>query len=194
MAETESGRVRAWQQATVETIFCSLRDRYLYPRETKTTVVKGACIDWAPEETKLPFVMGYTQTHEGWSRAQKQVLRQRQAYNMYIQQHVNGYTKTHVGWYKVLKQRKKVHRHKQLHMHSEAITYNMYRQQQREGTGYMVKHIYGNIGSPQKTHTPPPRIARRKPLQRKPRRTTQAVHTRDPAATKLGRTEGHVVR
>ena len=44
-----------------------------------------------------------------------------------------GYTKTHVGWYKVLKQRKKVHRHKQLHMHSEAITYNMYRQQQKRG-------------------------------------------------------------
>ena len=52
---------------------------------------------------------------------------------MYIQQHVNGYTKTHVGWYKVLKQRKKVHRHKQLHMHSEAITCNMYRQQQKRG-------------------------------------------------------------
>ena len=56
-------------------------------------------------------MMGYTQTHEGWSRAQKQVLRQRQAQKIYIQYvhttHVNGYTKTHVGWYKVLKQRKR---------------------------------------------------------------------------------------
>ena len=112
--------------------------------------------------------MGYTQTHEGWSRAQKQVLRQRQAqkftYNMYIQQHVNGYTKTHVGWYKVLKQRKRyidtgnyICTVKQLHT---ICTDNI----KIEGTGYMVKHIYGNIGSPQKPHTPPPRIARRKPL------------------------------
>ena len=63
-------------------------------------------------------------------------------YNMYIQQHVNGYTKTHVGWYKVLKQRKKVHRHKQLHMHSEAITYNMYRQQQKRGHRVHGKNTY----------------------------------------------------
>ena len=112
----------------------------------------------------------------------------------YIQQHVNGYTKTHVGWYKVLKQRKRyidtsnyICTVKQLHT---ICTDN----NKREGTGHMVKHIYGNIGSPQKPHTPSPRIARRKPLQRKPRRTTQAVHPRDPAATKLGRTEGHVVR
>ena len=85
-------------------------------------------------------------------------------YNMYIQQHVNGYTKTHVGWYKVLKQRKRyidtsnyICTVKQLHT---ICTDNI----KREGTGYMVKHIYGNIGSPQKPHTPPPRIARRKPL------------------------------
>ena len=31
------------------------------------------------------------------------------------------------------KTKKKVHRHKQLHMHSEAITYNMYRQHQKRG-------------------------------------------------------------
>ena len=85
-------------------------------------------------------------------------------YNMYIQQHVKGYTKTHVGWYKVLKQRKRyidtsnyICTVKQLHT---ICTDN----NKREGTGYMVKHRYGNIGSPQKPHTPPPRIARRKPL------------------------------
>ena len=70
---------------------------------------------------------------------------------IYIQQHVNGYTKTHVGWYKVLKQRKRyidtsnyICTVKQLHT---ICTDNI----KREGTGYMVKHIYGNIGSPQKT-------------------------------------------
>ena len=61
-----------------------------------------------------------------------------------------GIQKTHVGWYKVLKQRKRyidtsnyICTVKQLHT---ICTDNI----KREGTGYMVKHIYGNIGSPQK--------------------------------------------
>ena len=90
--------------------------------------------------------MGYTQTHEGWSRARKtgtqtEAGTEKFTYNMYIQQHVNGYTKTHVGWYKVLKQRKRyidtsnyICTVKQLHT---ICTDNI----KREGTGYMVKQV-----------------------------------------------------
>ena len=51
----------------------------LVPKGKKNDSRQG-CVYWlgTRRDIRLPFVMGYTQTHEGWSRAQKQVLRQRQ--------------------------------------------------------------------------------------------------------------------
>ena len=173
MAEAWSGRVRVWQQATVETVFCRLRDRHLYPKgkkkrqssrarvltgHHKATICEGVYTNtWrVVEGTKTG-----TQT-EAITQAQKKFT-----YNMYGQQHVKGYTQTHWGWYKALKQRKKVHRHRQLHRHSEAITYNMYIQQQKRGRKEHRVHGKAHMGilaAHKKPHTPPQRIARRKPL------------------------------